>query len=151
MAGNNNRYSGSAAASLYVVCLVVTAVILFTDKNLQTDFGTVSPYFIHWYGLLVTAVIDVIAIVVLFAKGSRRTLQVSSVGSILLAIFLVADIFLYSMVGFSSYSQFATYLFGFSKYPGSMNYIPGLYDILLALYVVTFIVSLISARRKQKA
>ena len=53
------------------------------------------------------------------------------------AVFLIADIATYSMVGFTSASSFATYLFGFSKFKGSLPYIPGLYDVLFAFYIIT--------------
>ncbi|MEM0128509.1 MAG: hypothetical protein QXO03_05460 [Thermoplasmatales archaeon] len=34
---------------LYILAFAVALVILFTDKNPQTDFGLVKPYFYHWY------------------------------------------------------------------------------------------------------
>ena len=55
--------------------------------------------------------------------------------------FLFGDTLLYSQVGFSTMSQFENYLFGLSKLPGSESYYPGLYDVLVGLYVVSLIYS----------
>ncbi len=143
-----------AQAALIYVAFVVTLVVLFTDKNLQTNFGIVtSGYFLHWYGLLVTAVIDVVGASILIVKKSRGLSLAGAIGTLLLAIFLVLDMFTYSMVGggfFTSYSQFGSYLFGISKLKGSLSYIPGLFDVLFAVYVVAFIVGAVSARKLNK-
>jgi hypothetical protein len=48
----------------------------------------------------------------------------------------------WKQVGFASQSQFQTYLFGTSAYPGALSYIPWLYDALLAAYVVTAVVAI---------
>jgi hypothetical protein len=85
------------------------------------------------------------------ARPNRKVLTTGAVGSLLLALFLVADIALYSEVGFSSPSQFAKYLFGVTKYPGSLSYIPGLYDLLFALYIVTFALCLMGRHSAGKA
>ena len=128
---------GRGIAVLLLIDLAITAVILYTDKNVQTDFGTVKPYFIHWYGLGVTALVDLIGAIVLLARPSRGTVTAAAVGSLLLALFLIGDIATYSQVGFSSPLDFARYLFGIVKYPGTGSYIPGLYDALFAFYVIT--------------
>ncbi len=133
---------------LFLIAFVVTMVILFTDKNLQTDFGIQEPYFIHWYGLLVTGIVAIIGAGGLLGSPKISYSKIGVVGSILLVIFLISDVALYSMVGFSTASGFATYLFGLSKYPGTLSYIPGLYDALLGIYVVTFVVGLLAARSK---
>jgi hypothetical protein len=136
-----------AVGGLLLVDFAVTMVILFTDKNLQTDFGIVKPYFIHWYGLLITGIVDVIGAGIIFARPTGQNSTIAAVGTALLAVFLIADIATYSMVGFSSASSFATYLFGFSKFKGSLSYIPGLYDVLFVFYIVTSGVAF-SLRRK---
>lgn len=125
---------------LFLIAFLVTLVILFTDKNLQTDFGSVKHYFYHWYGLLAAGLLSLIGSLLLIALPRRSLAKVGLGGSIVIAIFLVADITTYSMVGFSSAADFATYLFGITKYPGVLSYVPGLYDVLLALYVITIIV-----------
>jgi len=122
---------------LLLIDFLITMLILLTDHNLQTDFGITKPYFIHWYGLLITGIIDLVGAAIIFAKPTPQNTTIAAVGSLLLAIFLVADVATYSLVGFSSASSFATYLFGFSKYPGSLPYIPGLYDLLFVFYVIT--------------
>lgn len=126
-----------AVGILLLIDFAITLVILFTDKNLQTDFGIVKPYFIHWYGLLITGIVDIIGAGIIFARPTGRNSTIAAVGTLLLALFLIADIVTYSMVGFSSASSFATYLFGFTKFKGSLSYIPGLYDILFVFYVIT--------------
>ncbi|MFG1546005.1 MAG: hypothetical protein AAE976_05840 [Thermoplasmataceae archaeon] len=126
-----------AVGILLLIDFAITITILFTDKNLQTDFGVVKPYFIHWYGLLITGIVDIIGAGIIFARPTGRNSAIAAVGTALLAVFLIADIATYSMVGFTSASSFATYLFGFSKFKGSLPYIPGLYDVLFAFYIVT--------------
>lgn len=137
---------GRIVGFLLLVDFIITIVILFTDKNLQTDFGFVKPYFVHWYGMLVTAVIDIIGAVIVIAKPARIYQKAGTVGSALLAVFLVADLATYKMVGLTSVSQFATYLFGFSHYPGSLPYIPGLYDVLFVFYIITAVTGMITLR-----
>ena len=146
-----NSYNLKAEGVLLILAFIVALTILFTDKNLQTDFGIQSPYFIHWYGMLVIAVVSLIGGGILLVSKSRKLGLVGSVGAILIALFLIGDIELYSQVGFKTASQFATYLFGISKYPGSLSYIPGLYDLLFALFVITFIVGIISTRKNDVA
>ncbi|QRF75923.1 hypothetical protein Thermo_01432 [Thermoplasmatales archaeon] len=127
----------------FLIQFIITMVILFTDQNLQTDFGTVPKYFIHWYGLLVTGVVDIIAFIVLLAVRKRSIVGVGVGWGVFMAAFQVADIATYSMlnVGFSA-GNFAQYLFGVTKFSGALPYIPGLYDLLFALYLVAIGVGL---------
>ena len=106
---------------------MVAVIILLTDKNLQTDFGIHARYFIHWYGMLVIAIIALIAGAILLTSKKRSLGLAGTIGSAFIALFLVGDLATYSQVGFTSVSQFATYLFGVTKYPGSLSYIPGIY------------------------
>lgn len=138
---------GLYPAIVYVLCLISTILILYTDRNLQTDFGSTKPYFIHWYGMVTIAVVEVIAIIILLIRGSRSTLRASAIGSSILAIFLIADIFTYRMAGFNSPQQFATYLFGITRYDNSTSYVPGLYDVLFVLLIITAIASVFSLRK----
>ncbi|GGM72536.1 hypothetical protein GCM10007108_08340 [Thermogymnomonas acidicola] len=133
---------------VYLVAFIVTLVILFTDHNLQTDFGTVKPYFIHWYGLLITGIVSLIGFGILLAMGSKVWRAVSVAWSLFMVLFMIADIATYSMVGFSSPLQFARYLFGVTKYPGTLSYIPGLYDLLFAIYVVSLGLAVVAYRSK---
>jgi hypothetical protein len=128
---------------ILLVQFILTLVILLTDHNLQTDFGIYPKYFIHWYGLLVTGIIDIIGFALLVSINSRRLVAAGVGWSAFMVLFQIADLATYKEVGFNSVSQFATYLFGFSKYPGSLSYIPGLYDILLAIYVIALIVGVL--------
>jgi hypothetical protein len=134
---------------LFVVDLLVTVVMLATDKNLQTDFGAVSPYYIHWYFLLATGVLDLVAALVLLgsigmasraspARSVPRWVVLAGLGWALLVIVGMLGILVtYSTVGFATMGDFEKYLFGVTAYPGSLSYIPWLYDLLLVLYFVT--------------
>ncbi len=142
--GRRRCGGGVAAASLggrlygflFALAAIVSVVMLLTDSNLRTDFGTVtSGYYLHWYVILITAVADAVGAVGLWVVGSRRAVQVGVVASALLILILVGDIFTYSSVGFATAGDFANYLFGITYYGGNIRY---LYDLLLGVYVVTF-------------
>ena len=130
---------------LLLINFIVTMVILFTDKNLQNDFGIYngSGYFLHWYGLLITGVLDIVGAVILFIKPEKLFLIFGTIWSLFMIGFTFGDILLYNEVGFGSANQFATYLFGLSKYPGAESYYPGLYDLLVAIYIIAFVYALI--------
>jgi hypothetical protein len=148
-----------AFALLLLIDFVIVLVMLFTDQNLQTDFGGSAKYYSHWYGLLAEGLVDLVGAVVLVAlvaapamKGrpvsSRRWLVLGGVVWSLVAFLAnVAIVETYSQVGFRSASEFAKYLFGVTPYPGALSYIPWLYDLLLAAYVVTLIVGAMAAMR----
>ena len=121
----------------FFVAAGLSVLMLFTDKNLQTDFGTVSSgYFDQWYLILATALADVIGGALLLVLRSRRAVLMGVVGSGLLAGLLLGGIFTYQQVGFASASQMANYLFGITYYGGDIRY---LYDVLLATYLATFL------------
>jgi len=125
-------YSGT-----FVVALVLSVVMLMTDTNLRTDFGTMSSgYYFHWYVILGTAVADLLAVVLLLALRSRIAVKLCVAGSGLLVVLFVSAVFTYSQVGFASAGDFANYLFGITNYGGDIQY---LYDVLLAVYVATFL------------
>ncbi|MEM0128408.1 MAG: hypothetical protein QXO03_04920 [Thermoplasmatales archaeon] len=132
----------------YLLAFLIVLVILFTDKNLQTDFGSVKPYFYHWYGLLFVGILSAVAGAILLFANSRNLGIAGTTGFGILALFLVADIGTYHSVGFKYPGQFATYLFGLSKYPGSLHYFPGLYDLLFVVYLAGFILGVILLNRK---
>ena len=132
----------------FLVAFGLTVVMLWTDTNLRTDFGTVSSgYYAHWYVVLVTGLADLLGAGLLLALRSRRALQAGVAGSGLLALIFVGDILTYSQVGFSSASQFADYLFGVTYYGGDIRY---LYDALLAFYVATFLVGIVLVRTSRE-
>ena len=120
----------------FLLAFALSVVMLVTDKNLQTDFGSVPAYYAHWYVVLATAVLDLVGAALLLAVRGRTVFKVGVIGSGLLALLFVADIFTYSQVGFSSASAFANYLFGVTYFGGDVRY---LYDVLLAVYVATFL------------
>lgn len=133
----------TSQALIIYAAFVITAVILFTDRNLQTNFGLVSSgYFYHWYVLFATATVDVAGATLLIAFRSKRLSIAGTVGTAVLSAFLVLDVLSYESVagGSMTFSEFASYLFGFGTYSGALPYIPGLYDILIIVYVIASIV-----------
>ena len=151
--GKKNSTTGSGRLSAYfslvfLIQFVITLVILLTDQNLQTDFGTVPKYFIHWYGLLATGLVDIIAFIVLLAVRKRSMVGVGVGWALFMAIFQIADIATYGMlnVGLSA-GSFAQYLFGVTKFGGALPYIPGMYDLLFAIYIIAIGVGLFVYRK----
>jgi hypothetical protein len=146
-AAGSDRFSAYFSL-LFLIQFVITIVILLTDQNLQTDFGTVPKYFIHWYGLLVTGLVDIVAFIVLLVARKRSMVGVGVGWAVFMAIFQIADIATYGMlnVGLSA-SSFAQYLFGVTKFKGALPYIPGLYDLLFAIYVIAIAVGLYAYRK----
>ena len=145
------RYSAYFSV-LFFIQFFITLIILTSDQNLQTDFGTVGKYFIHWYGLLVSGIVDAVAFGILIFTGRKLFIGLGVIWGTFMAIFQVADILTASSlnVGLTE-SQFATYLFGLSKYPGALPYIPGLYDLLFAIYILIIIVGILFYRMSGKA
>jgi hypothetical protein len=151
----------TAFSILLFVDFVLVAVMLATDMNLQSDFGSLHtpPYFAHWYGLLVEGVVDLVAALVLLIvvaipamKGksvaARRWLTLGGLlWSVLAIVVMVGIVESYQMVGFSSANQFAQYLFQTTPYHGALSYIPWLYDALLAAYVLTALVGAMAVMR----
>jgi hypothetical protein len=149
-----------AFALLLLVDFVIVAVMLATDKNLQTDFGTVqSGYYFHWYGLLVEGILDLIVAVAVVSTislsamkrqsfSSRKYVVIGGLGWTVVAILaMLGIVFTYQQVGFSSMTEFAKYLFGTTAYAGVGSYIPWLYDLLLAAYILTALVGALATRK----
>jgi hypothetical protein len=133
----------------FLLAFFLSVVMLLTDKNLQTDFGSVtSGYYVHWYGLLATAIADLAGAVVLLVVRSRMAFKVGVVGSGLLSTFVLGDVFTYSQVGFASASDFANYLFGITYFGGDIRY---LYDVLVVVYLVTFVFGLVAVVLSRRA
>jgi hypothetical protein len=145
-----------AFSLLLLVDFIVSVVMLATDKNLQTDFGVQSPYYLHWYGVLAMAVLDLLLGLALLAFSTMPALQRmrlsarkavvmgSFVWVVLAIVAMVGIVSSYSQVGFPNANQFAQYLFGVTPYPGALSYIPWLYDLLLAAYLVTALVGAVA-------
>jgi hypothetical protein len=149
---------------LLLLDFVVAVVMLATDKNLQTDFGALkSGYYAHWYGVLVMALVDLVAGLGVLSYSMpamrarlpsflrRYTLLAALAWPILAILAMVGIVESYSEVGFQSASQFSTYLFGTSAYPGALSYIPWLYDAMLALFVVTALVAVVAVWQARRA
>lgn len=120
----------------FLVAAGLAILMLVTDTNLQTDFGTASKYYLHWYAVLTMAVVDLIGAGLLLTLRSRNTVKLGVAGSALISVAMVAVVFTYSQVGFASMSDFANYLFGVTYYGGDIRY---LYDVLLAVDIVTVV------------
>lgn len=120
----------------------LSILMLITDKNLQTNFGSVSTgYYYHWYVVLGMAVVDLSGAGLLLAFRSRWLVKLGVVGSGGFAVILLAVILTYTQVGFPSAMSFAQYLFGISYYGGDLRY---LYDVLLGTYVGGFVAGVVS-------
>jgi hypothetical protein len=144
---------------LLVVDAVLAAVMLITDKNLQTNFGAQSPYYLHWYGVLAMAVLDLVLGLAVLASSSESTMRTRShsmrrrvvVGglawSVLVLIATLGIVATYGQVGFASADQFAHYLFGVTPYSGALSYIPWLYDLTVAMYGLTAVAGALAVRR----
>jgi hypothetical protein len=127
----------SAIYSLpFLVAAGLSVLMLMTDKNLQTDFGTMaSGYYAHWYAVLAMALADIVAAALLLVFRTRRFVKLGVVGSGLLTVALLGAIATYQQVGFASAMDFANYLFGVTYFGGDIRY---LYDVLLATDIATF-------------
>jgi hypothetical protein len=126
----------------FLLAFALSVIMLVTDKNLQTNFGMVtSGYYLHWYVILVTAIADLVGAVLLLVVPSRMGIKLGVLGSGLLIAIFLGDILTYNIVGFSSASDFANYLFGVTYFGGDIRY---LYDVLLAVYILTFLYGLVA-------
>jgi transposase InsO family protein len=67
--------------------------------------------------------------------------------SIFAILAMVGIVTSYSQVGFPNMNQFAQYLFGVTPYPGALSYVPWLYDVLLAAYVLTVLAGIVALLR----
>jgi hypothetical protein len=153
----------AAFGGLLLLDFVISVVMLVTDKNLQTDFGASSPYYLHWYGVLAMGILDLLLGLVLLTfsatsslarrwpKLRRLAVLGSTAWSVLAIIAMVGIVETYPQVGFANANQFAMYLFGTTAYPGALSYIPWLYDLLLAAYVLTAILGVVSLLRRRPA
>jgi hypothetical protein len=131
----------------FALAFALSVVMLFTDKNLQTDFGTVPAYYVHWYVILGTAIADLIGVALLLLLRSRTAVKLCTLGSGLLVLVFVGAIFTYSQVGFASAGDFANYLFGITSTSGDIQY---LYDVLLAVYVAAFLWGIVGLALSRK-
>jgi hypothetical protein len=146
---------------MILIDFLLIAVMLVTDKNLQTDFHQTSPYFIHWYGLLAEGILTLlVALSVLgnalapsmWAQRPRRVkaIVLGGLGWVLLVLLAnLAIVFTWSEVGFKNMNQFAMYLYDTAS-PAAGGYIPWLYDALIAVLILTALVGLVAWTRVRK-
>jgi len=119
----------------FFVAAGLSFVMLATDQNLRTDFGTMaSGYYLHWYAVLAMAIAALVAATLLLVLRSRSAVKLGVVGSGLRAAARLGAILTYQQVGFASAMDFANYLFGVTYYGGDIRY---LYDVLLATDIAT--------------
>jgi hypothetical protein len=155
------RLVGVFVGLLFVDFLLLLAMLI-TDKNLQTDFGAVAPYYLHWYGVLALAVVTLLFAVLTVVTAGRSTLKgnrpqmarmaltAGAVWCWFTVVVMVGIVASYKQVGFSTANQFAQYLFGVSAYPGALSYIPWLYDLLLALFILSGILGIVAAVQNRR-
>ncbi|HEV8050829.1 MAG TPA: hypothetical protein VGP88_09600 [Thermoplasmata archaeon] len=157
------RTLSAVVGLLLLLDFLVAIVMLATDKNLQTNFGAVPAYYVHWYGVLAIAVVTLLAALAVLSLASpmmtnrmprtRPTMVLyAALGwSVLVILAMVGIVESYAQVGFPSANEFAKYLFGTSAYPGALSYIPWLYDLMLTLFVLTALAAAAAAWRARSA
>ena len=124
----------------FFLAFALSVVMLLTDTNLRTDFGSIGTgYYFHWDVVLVTAIVELVGALLLVLVRTRTAIKGGVLGSGLLLTVFVGDILTYKEVGFTSASAFAQYLLGLTYYGGDIRY---LYDILLVVYAATFVMGL---------
>lgn len=141
---------------LLLIDFLLLDAMLVTDKNLQTDFGTMSPYFIHWYGVLALAVVTLFVAVLIIVTAGRSALKGNrpkmarfaltggAVWCWLTIVAMLGVLATWKQVDATSLKEFAQYLFSVTAYPGVQPYIPWLYDLLLALFILSGIVGVLA-------
>jgi hypothetical protein len=135
-----------AFALILLLDFVVIVVMLATDKNLQTDFGSITNpsftnYYAHWYALLAEGILTLLVALALcfYAfRGTARPTRAVVLGafaySVLAFLGNVGIVAAYQMVGYSNLTQFADYLYGITASSGDIRY---LYDVLIVLGLIT--------------
>jgi hypothetical protein len=132
-------------SAAFLIAAGLSVLMLISDKNLQTNFGSLSSgYYSQWYLVLITAVADVVGAGLLLALRSRLAVKLGVVGSGALIAVLLGGILTYQQVGFATAGDFATYLFGITYYGGDIRY---LFDALLATYIGTFLFGIVGLVR----
>jgi hypothetical protein len=146
---------------MILVDFLLIVVMLATDKNLQTDFGMSSPYFVHWYALLGEGILTLLVglSVVgnslapsMWAQRPRRVKAIVLGGLGWVVLVLVANlaiVFTWSQVGFKNMNQFAMYLYDTAS-PAASGYIPWLYDALIAVLVLTALLGVVAWARVRR-
>ena len=140
--------SGMAQAygGIFLLAFALSALMLATDQNLRTGFGTVSSgYFSHWYVVLLSGIADLVGAAILLVYASRSAIKLGLVGAVLQVLMLLASITTYQSVGFATPDAFARYLFGIDYYGGYIRY---LFDALLAVYLLAVVLGVALLRRR---
>lgn len=130
--GSGKSSVARAYGGLFLLAFGLSVVMLGTDSNLWTGFGSVSGYYFHWWVVLVATAAELIGAIFLIVLGTRLAVKGGLVGSSLLTLVFLGDILTYKQVGFNSAADFANYLFGVTYTGGDIRY---LYDLLLATYI----------------
>lgn len=100
----------------------------------------------HYYGLIILVIIDLAVGFLLSAKPMRTYLTLAMVWSIVRIIVQIADVSQAQASGFTSYGQFADYLFNpMSSVSTQLGNVPGipaaLIDLIILLDVVVVVVA----------
>lgn len=132
--------ASKVAGGLLVLSALFGIGILGLDQVLQKY----AP--MHYYGLIVLVIIDLVVGFLLSAKPMRTYLTLAMVWSIVRIIIQIADVSQAQASGFSGYGQFAAYLFNpMSSVSVQLGNLPGipaaLIDLIILLDIVVAVVA----------
>ncbi len=145
MPGNNSDKVPFATpvALLVIVQIAASAYLLAVDPYLY------RYAVIHWYGLLVFAVVDVLLLAVLLFRKADSAATALTIWSVIGVIAILGDAA--SGLALSQFHSTPTagfnYLFGFGKLDGSILGTSVAVTVLLVFQVLTAIVSALSMRK----
>jgi hypothetical protein len=123
------------AGGLLVLSAILGIAILGLDQVLQKY----AP--MHFYGLIILVIVDLAVGFLLSARPMRTYLTFAMAWGILRIIIQLADISQAQASGFSSYGQFADYLFNpMSSVSTQLGNLPGIPAALIDLIIVLDIV-----------
>ena len=125
---------------------ILGIAILGTDNVLRSG----AP--MHYYALIVFVIVDFIVGAFVLTKGTRPALLVAIAWSILRIVLQIADLSQASVYQFSSYAQFADYLFkptsGMAVSLGNPPGVPGALIDLIIVFELAVIAIAWGARSK---
>ena len=132
--------ASKASGGLLVLTAILGLVIIGFDNVLRTG----APA--HYYALMGFVVLDFAVAIFIVARPTRAAFSIAIGWCLLRIILQIADISQASVYQFSSYAQFADYLFnpasGLAVGLGNPPGVPGaLIDLILALEIAVFAVA----------
>lgn len=126
---------------------ILGIAILSTDNVLRSG----AP--MHYYALIAFVIVDLIVGTFVFTKGTRVAFLIAIAWSILRIVLQIADLSQASVYQFSSYTQFADYLFnptsGIAVSLGNPPGVPGmLIDLIIVFELAVIVIAWSSSRSK---